>query len=198
MVEKSDNVKDSSKLKFYALLVHEELCAGWRNKIPTRYDYHRRLSKSELVFPLPGNRIILCCVGEPNRVFQHALYHVDIFHWKFKASLFQALRIVGPAKVKIRKPTRKLTRDNNRKFPRVWFSRSFFAGPTISHPRTPSFGLLKALSLEFPFPNFLMHAYMLSIGVIFILWELGVKWQRDCGAGSVGSRNELFGLSTEW
>lgn len=47
MVEKSDNVKDSSKLKFYTLLVHEELYAGWRNEIPTRSDNCRSLPKDE-------------------------------------------------------------------------------------------------------------------------------------------------------
>ena len=45
MVEKSDNVKDSSKLKFYTVL-HEELYAKWRIVITTRSDYCRRLPKN--------------------------------------------------------------------------------------------------------------------------------------------------------
>lgn len=45
MVEKSDNVKDSSKLKFYTLLVHEELYARWRNEIPTRSDYMSKITE---------------------------------------------------------------------------------------------------------------------------------------------------------
>ena len=46
MVEKSDNVKDSSKLKFYTLLVHEELYARWRSQIPTRSESWRSLPRN--------------------------------------------------------------------------------------------------------------------------------------------------------
>ena len=56
MVEKSDNVKDSSKLKFYTVLVHEELYAKWRIVITTCSENCRRLPKNERRFPLLGNR----------------------------------------------------------------------------------------------------------------------------------------------
>ena len=52
--KKSDNVKDSSKLKFYTVL-HEELYAKWRIVITTRSDYCRRLPKNVRRFPLLGN-----------------------------------------------------------------------------------------------------------------------------------------------
>lgn len=55
MVEKSDNVKDSSKLKFYTVLVHEELYAKWRIVITTCSENCRRLPKNERRFPLLGN-----------------------------------------------------------------------------------------------------------------------------------------------
>ena len=56
MVEKSNNVKDSSKLKFYTALVHEELYAKWRIVITTRSDYGRRLPKKERRFSVAWKR----------------------------------------------------------------------------------------------------------------------------------------------
>ena len=57
MVEKSDNVKDSSKLKFYTVL-HEELYAKWRIVITTRSDYCRRLPKNVRRFSAAWKRAI--------------------------------------------------------------------------------------------------------------------------------------------